>query len=258
MITDTHIHLYAEEYDPDREKLIAQALEAGIGRFLMPNIDETSVAGMFDLFRRHPGVCYPMAGLHPCYVTADYKLKLESVRKVLEENLKTVVAIGEIGLDFYWDLTYKNEQELVFREQVSWALEYDLPIVIHSRNSTDELIKILKEINSSELQGVFHCFSGNAAQADEIMRMGFYLGLGGVATFKNGGLDKIIPDLPLDRILLETDGPYLAPVPYRGKRNEPAYLKLISEKIATLKNISAKELAEATNRNVEHLFKNLH
>ncbi len=257
MITDTHIHLYAEEYDSDRDQLIAQAINAGTGRFLMPNIDDTSVAGMFDLYNRYPGICYPMAGLHPCYVKDDYKIKLEKIKAVLDANLQKVVAIGETGLDFYWDLTFKNEQELVFREQVAWAISYNLPVVIHSRNSTDELIAILKDINSEKLKGVFHCFSGNAAQAEAIIDLGFYFGLGGVATFKNSGLDKIIPSLRLDRILLETDAPYLAPVPYRGKRNEPAYLKLIAEKIAELKNITPGELAAITNQNVELLFKNL-
>jgi len=254
MLTDSHIHLYAEEYDSDRDLLVEQALQAGVGRFLMPNIDNTSLEGMLSLCDKYPGVCYPMIGLHPCYIKGEYQAQLEVIRKALETHRNRVVAIGEIGLDFYWDLTFKKEQELAFREQVQWALEMNLPIVIHSRNSTNELIEILKEINNPELQGVFHCFSGNAEQAEEILKMGFYLGIGGVVTFKNSGLDKIIPQLPLDRILLETDGPYLAPTPFRGKRNEPGYLKLIAEKVAEIKGISLDEVGKTTSANTSKLF----
>ena len=255
MLTDTHIHLYAEEYDSDRKLLIEQALQAGVSRFLLPNIDNSSLDGMLSLCYNYPGTCHPMIGLHPCYIKEDYAAQLQLIRSALEKDRKDVVAIGEIGLDFYWDLTFKKEQEVAFREQVQWALELELPIAIHSRNSTNELIDILKDINSPNLQGVFHCFSGNTQQAAEILNLGFYLGIGGVVTFKNSGLDKIIPELPLNRILLETDGPYLAPVPFRGKRNEPAYLKLIAEKVAALKGITLEELAKATSENASNLFK---
>jgi TatD DNase family protein len=255
MITDTHIHLYAEEYDSDRKPLINQALAAGVDRFLLPNIDGNSLDGMMSLVHDYPGVCFPMIGLHPCYIKADYLQQLQLIRSALEKHSKDVIAIGEIGLDFYWDLTFKTEQEKAFREQVQWAIEMNLPIAIHSRNSTNELIEILKDINSTSLTGVFHCFSGTQEQATVILDMGFYLGIGGVATFKNSGLDKIIPEIPLDRILLETDGPYLAPVPFRGKRNEPAYLKMIAEKVAAIKGITLEELAIATSENATNLFK---
>ena len=255
MITDTHIHLYAEEFDADRKQLIIQAQKAGVGKFLLPNIDGTSLEGMLLLCKEYPGVCFPMIGLHPCYIKEDYRAQLDLIQNALKEHRENVVAIGEIGLDFYWDLTFKKEQEIAFREQVSWSLEMNLPIAIHSRNSTEELITILNDIKSSKLQGVFHCFSGTAEQAVKIMDLGFYLGIGGVATFKNSGLDKILPEIPVERILLETDGPYLAPTPFRGKRNEPAYLKLIAEKVAEIKGISLEELGNVTSENALKLFK---
>jgi len=254
-LIDTHIHLYADEFYSDREALIAAAASKGINRFLLPNIDKDSIEGMLALCSSHKNACYPMFGLHPCSVKEDFEEQLSIIRSSYEENKKNTVAIGEIGLDFYWDLTYKKEQELAFRNQVDWAIEMDLPVVIHSRNSTNELIGILKEINNPRVHGVFHCFSGDLSQANEIIKLGFYLGIGGVVTFKNSGMDKVVPHLPIDRILLETDGPYLAPVPFRGKRNEPAYLKLIAEKIAELKNISLADLAIATTYNAEQLFK---
>src|SRR5688572_20664309 len=257
-ISDTHIHLYAEEYSTDRDALIAAAHQAGIDRFLLPNIDKDSIDGMVALCTQWPENIQPMFGLHPCSVKEDFESQLEFIRNAYEKHKRNTVAIGEIGLDFYWDLTYKKEQELAFRKQVKWALEENLPIVIHSRNSTNELIEILKEINNPQLKGVFHCFSGDLAQANEIMGLGFHLGIGGVITFKNSGLDKVVPHLPLDRIVLETDGPYLAPVPHRGKRNEPAYLKLIAEKVAALKEITFEELTNITTYNASKLFKKNH
>jgi len=254
-LIDTHVHLYAEEFEKDLSALMEQAQHAGVSKFFLPNIDTESLSGMVAICERWKGVCFPMYGLHPCSVKDNYESELDIIRKALEENRSSVIAIGETGLDFYWDLTFKAEQEKAFREQAEWAVEFDLPIVIHSRDSTDALISIIKDINDPRLKGVFHCFSGNLLQANEIMDLGFYLGIGGVVTFKNGGLDKIIPEIPLNKIVLETDGPYLAPVPYRGKRNEPAYLKIVAEKMAALKGISLEELSRQTTENALKLFK---
>lgn len=254
MLIDTHIHLYSEDFNDDRELLIEKAFKAGVGKFLLPNIDHDSVDGMMQLCDRYKGVCFPMIGLHPCYVTADYKSQLEVIYASLVKNKDRVIAIGEIGLDFHWDLTFKSQQELAFKEQVLWAHERNLPIAIHSRNSTNEIIKILHELDLKNLKGVFHCFSGDINQADEILNLGFYFGIGGVVTFKNSGLDKIVADLPLNSIVLETDGPYLAPTPYRGKRNEPAYLKLVAEKLAEIKGVTFEEIMNTTTANAVKLF----
>jgi len=253
-LTDTHIHLYAEEFDADRSQLIDEARKAGVERFFLPNIDEQSVSGVFELTKAFPGVCFPMLGLHPCYVNETYKEQLAAIRKHINEHSKEIIAIGEIGLDFYWDLTFKSQQEFAFREQALLAAEMKLPISIHSRNSTGELINLLREINHPDLKGVFHCFSGDINQADEVMNMGFYLGIGGVVTFKNSGLEKIVSEVPLEFIVLETDGPYLAPTPFRGKRNNPSYLKLIAERVAEIKNLSLEEIAAATTKNAVELF----
>lgn len=194
-------------------------------------------------------------GLHPCYVNEGYKEQLTAIRKQITERKSEIFAVGEIGLDFYWDLTFKKQQEEAFREQVIWAHELDLPISIHSRNSTGELIQILHDLNLPGLKGVFHCFSGDINQADNIMNMGFFFGIGGVVTFKNSSLERIVADIPIDFIVLETDGPYLAPTPYRGKLNKPQYLRLIAEKVAEIKNISTEEVARITSENAQKLFR---
>ncbi len=254
MLTDTHIHLYAEEFNADRDELISNAAAAGVSRFFLPNIDLDSVDGMLTLCETHRGVCFPMMGLHPCSVDANYAGTLQQLRALLESHIDSVIAIGETGLDHYWDLTYKAEQEKAFRLQAEWAMEFNLPIVIHSRDSTDALIQILKDINDPRLKGVFHCFSGTPEHANEIIKLGFYLGIGGVVTFKNGGLDKILPSLPMDKMILETDGPYLAPAPHRGKRNVPAYLRLVAEKVATVRSLTVEEVAGITTANASRLF----
>ncbi|MBL0341503.1 MAG: TatD family hydrolase [Bacteroidetes bacterium] len=254
MLIDTHIHLYAEEYDSDRDQLISHAIAAGVQKFILPNIDVESIAGMQQLCEKYSGNCFPMLGLHPCYVGSDYKSQIELIKSRFNEFKSEVVAIGEIGLDFHWDLTFRKEQEEAFRDQVVWANEINLPIAIHSRNATNEIIKILNELSLKNLKGVFHCFSGDINQADEILNMGFYFGIGGVVTFKNSGLDKIVSELPLQFILLETDGPYLAPTPYRGKRNEPAYISLVAEKIAEIKKLPLSEIVDSTTANAIKLF----
>lgn len=254
-LTDTHIHLYAEEFEPDRELLIDQAAAAGVQKMLMPNIDAGSVEGMLRLADGYPEKCFAMMGLHPCYVNDDYRNQLNVIRQHLEKHRHRIIAVGEIGLDYHWDLTWKKEQEIAFREQCHWAAEMNLPISIHSRNSTAELISVLRDLSLPGLTGVFHCFSGDINQADEIMNMGFYLGIGGVVTFKNSTLASIVRDVPLESILLETDGPYLAPTPYRGKRNEPAYLRLIAEKVAEIKQVPIEKVAQMTSLNAERLFR---
>jgi TatD DNase family protein len=254
-LTDTHIHLYAEEFDSDRPSLMDSALEAGVQKFLMPNIDNTSVAEMFRLVDTHPGKCFAMMGLHPCYVDGNFRSQLDQIRDHLDHYREHVVAVGEIGLDYHWDLTWKKEQEIAFREQCRWAADMGLPISIHSRNSTAELITILRDMNLPGLTGVFHCFSGDINQADEVINMGFFLGIGGVITFKNSSLASIVRDIPPEFLLLETDAPYLAPTPHRGKRNEPAYLRLIAEKIAEIKQLPLDKIAQITSLNAGKLFR---
>lgn len=261
ILTDTHIHLYAEEFETNAVALIESAMQQDIKRFFLPNIDSTSVDGLFKITQQYPENCFAMLGLHPCYVKENFQAELTKIHQAITDAVSTndkskaIYAIGEIGLDFYWDKTFTKEQELAFITQCHWADELELPIVIHSRNSTQELITILKNHPHLALSGIFHCFSGTLEQAKEIIDMGFYLGIGGVVTFKNGGMDKVVEQLDLKHIVLETDGPYLAPVPHRGKTNLPVYLKLVAEKIAELKNISVEEVAKITTENSFSIFK---
>lgn len=232
--------------------MLERAEKEGVKKILLPAIDSESHAALAELAAQFPGICQPMMGLHPCYVKDNYKDELRIARAYLEKG--GFVAVGEIGLDFYWDKTFTEQQYLAFEEQIRWALEFDLPIAIHSRNSTDECIEVVRRNQHGKLKGVFHCFSGNAEQAKQIMDLGFYLGIGGVVTFKNGGLDKVFETIGLDRVVLETDAPYLAPVPFRGKRNEPAYLKYVVEKLATMKGKTIEEVAAITEQNANKLF----
>lgn len=259
-LVDTHAHLYAEQFDADRDQVIENASRQGVKYFFLPNIDNTSIESMLDLVNKYPGKCFPMMGLHPCYVTKTYKDDLGVVKgwlKKMKEDEKAprFYAVGEIGIDLYWDKTYFKEQQDAFREQIALAKEYDLPIVIHTRNSFDETISIVKEMNDDRLKGIFHCFSGNIEQAREVIALGgFKLGIGGVVTFKNSGVDKVVEAVGPEHLVLETDAPYLAPVPYRGKRNESAYVKLVAEKVAAVKNISVEEVARVTTENALKLF----
>lgn len=254
-ITDTHAHIYLPEFAEARKEMLERAEKEGVKKILLPAIDSESHEDLVGLAAQFPGICLPMMGLHPCYVKANFRDELKIARDYLERG--GFVAVGEIGLDFYWDKTFTEQQYLAFEEQIRWALEFDLPIAIHSRNSTDECIEVVRRNQNGNLKGVFHCFSGNAEQAQQIMDLGFYLGIGGVVTFKNGGLDKVFETIGLDRVVLETDAPYLAPIPFRGKRNEPAYLKYVVEKLAGLKNIAVEEVAEITERNSRELFNKL-
>lgn len=252
MLIDTHTHLYLEQFDEDRAAMMERAMSLGIGHFYLPNIDKNSIAGMLQLETDYPGKCHPMMGLHPCSVGADYEEELAVMRTWLEK--RPFCAVGEIGLDLFWDKTWFEQQQDAFRRQIRWAKEFNIPIVIHSRESIDECIAIVESEMDERLRGVFHCFSGTLAQAEQVIGLGFYIGIGGVATFKNGGLDKVLPFIDLRHVVLETDSPYLAPVPHRGKRNESGYLRLIAERVAVLTERPFSEVETTTTQNAMELF----
>jgi TatD DNase family protein len=249
---DTHAHVYSEEFKGVQSDIINRAIDAGVKKIFMPNVDHASIDGMMEMEHKHKDTCISMMGLHPCSVKKDFEKELYIVEEWLSK--RKFSAVGEMGTDLYWDKSFWSQQQEAFRIQVEWARKLKLPIVIHSRESIDETIALLEPMIVEGFTGVFHCFSGTLEQARKITSMGFYLGLGGVSTFKNGGMDKVIPDLEVDNIVLETDSPYLAPVPHRGKRNEPSFIPIIAEKVASLKNISLEELQAITTRNALRLF----
>ena len=251
-LIDTHCHLFAEQFEADRDEMITDAMEAGVGLFLLPNIDTESIPSLYELSDKYPSTCLPMMGLHPCSVFADYKTTLDTI--YAELNSRKFIAIGEIGLDYYWDVTFKEQQIDAFKTQLQWAIDMKLPVAIHTRNSFEDAISIVEEMQPKGLTGVFHCFSGTLEDAKRIIATGFYLGIGGVLTFKNGGIDKVLPDIPLEYLILETDAPYLAPVPYRGKRNEPKYLPLVAQKLAEIKGVDIEIIAKNTSDNAKKLF----
>lgn len=256
LFTDTHTHLYASEFDSDRDNIITQALEAGVSRLFLPNIDSGSVAGLLALQKKYPLNCFPMMGLHPCSVNKNYENELAGVEELLAKPESKFYAVGEIGLDFYWDTTYAEQQKKVFRKQIELSLRYNLPIVIHVRNAFKETFEIVKEYSNGDLKGIFHCFSGNLEEANQVISLGgFKLGIGGVVTFKNSKMGEVLKNIALENIVLETDSPYLAPVPYRGKRNESSYVPLVAKKIAEIKNCSLEEVAEKTTKNSIDIFK---
>jgi TatD DNase family protein len=252
MFIDTHAHIYLPQFEKDQSQMIARAVDVGVHKILMPNIDLDSVELMHQTEHRYPSICFSMMGLHPCSVGPNFE---ESLIR-LKENLDTrdYIAIGEIGMDLYWDKSHVEEQVAAFKIQVGWAQNKSIPVVIHSRESTLQLIEILEELAISGLTGVFHCFSGTVTEAQRIIDLGLYLGIGGVVTFKNGGLDKVLPNLDLSNIILETDAPYLAPQPYRGKRNESAHLIHIANKVSALYDIPLSEVARITSANAITLF----
>lgn len=251
-LIDTHSHIYLQEFDPDRESVLERAEKAGIRQILMPAIDSSTHETMLKLEAGLPMTCIAMMGLHPCSVKENYRDELKTARSYFEK--RGFKAVGEIGLDFYWDKTYATEQYIAFHEQIEWALHYDIPIVIHSRESIDECIKVVAEHQQGKLKGVFHCFSGNERQAQQVIELGFYLGIGGVVTFKNSGLDKVMESISPEHVVLETDAPYLAPVPFRGKRNEPSYLKYVVEKLSEVEKIQVEEVIAVTTANAQKLF----
>ncbi|NOT76810.1 MAG: TatD family hydrolase [Cyclobacteriaceae bacterium] len=251
---DTHTHIYSEEFKIDREDMLVRAGDAGVKKMFMPNVDHASIDGMMELERKYPQSCFPMMGLHPCSVKKDFEKELYIVETWLHQ--RKFCAIGEMGTDLHWDKTFWDQQKEAFRIQAAWAKKFELPLVIHSRESIDETIEILESLSDDKLTGIFHCFSGTADQAKRIIALGFRLGIGGVVTFKNGGLDKVLPEVTLNNIVLETDSPYLAPVPHRGKRNEPAYIPLIAEKVCDLMKVNMSELQSATTSNSFKIFAN--
>lgn len=252
---DTHTHLFAEQFDEDRDDVIKNALVKGINKLLLPNIDIESIQPLLQLSEKYPENCLPMMGLHPGSVNHEYLDKLRIVEMELQKEGK-YIAVGEIGLDYYWDTTYKQEQKEAFRQQVLWAKLKKLPVVIHTRDSFEDAYEIISQENDDDLQGVFHCFTGTKEDAEKIMALkDFYIGIGGVLTFKNSGIDKVVKDIPMEYLILETDSPYLAPVPYRGKRNESAYILEIATKLAEIKGVSLEEVAQVTTENACKLFK---
>lgn len=250
---DTHAHLYSGEFEKDRDEMLRTAFEKGVEKMYMPNLDHTSIDGMLELELKYPSQCIPMMGLHPCYVKKDFEKELYLVEDWLKR--RKFAAVGEIGIDLYWDTTFRPQQEEAFKIQVDMAKKHRLPLVIHCRNSMKETLDLLAPLVEKDLKGVFHCFIGTAEDAQRIIEMGFYLGIGGVATFKNGGLDKVLPEVDLKHLVLETDSPYLAPTPHRGKRNDPSYIPLIAEKLAEIKKTGLEEVAAETTRNALVLFK---
>ncbi len=252
-LIDTHAHIYLPEFDDDREQMLERADKQGIAKILMPAIDQGSHRAMLDLEKAHPERCLAMMGLHPCSVKAG---TMDEELTIVETYLgsRTFVAVGEIGIDLYWDKTNLSVQRQAFEKQIGWALELDLPIVIHSREATDECIEVVSQFQNGKLRGVFHCFSGTVQQAEKILELEFYLGIGGVVSFKNAGLDKVLEQVPMEKLVLETDSPYLSPVPYRGKRNEPAYLHQVSERLSAIKDIALEEVEVITTLNAKTLF----
>ena len=249
-IIDTHAHIYLPEFDDDRKEILNKAQAAGVEAIYLPAIDSSTHEAMLRTEVEFP-FCKSMIGLHPCSVKESFADEI----RLVEQHLKTrtFVAVGETGLDFYWDKTFTRQQYKAFHRQIELAMEYDLPIVIHSRNATDECIEVVKQYPG--LRGVFHCFSGTEVQARKVIELNFYLGIGGVVTFKNGGLDKVVQVVGLSHVVLETDAPYLAPVPYRGKRNEPAYTRLVAEKVAGLLEKDISEILKITTANAKKLFR---
>ena len=251
-LIDTHTHLYVEEFKEDINAVVERALAEGVEKFYLPAIDSSENVALLNLEKKFPDKMFAMTGLHPCSVKENFKEELLKIEQQLSE--REFAAIGETGLDFYWDKTFSKQQFESLHTHAQWAIEYKKPLVIHTRNAMQETIDLVKEYKGENLFGIFHCFSGTLENAKEIIDAGFFLGIGGVLTFKNSGLAEVIKEVDLKYLVLETDSPYLAPVPFRGKRNESSYLKYIVEKLATIKNISTEEIALQTTENAERVF----
>lgn len=255
---DTHSHIYEPEFNADRNEVIIRAKQAGVEYILLPNINAESIEQMLDLYYQYPNYCFPMLGLHPEDIEEDYRQVLADMEKLLEAPDHPYIAVGEVGLDFYWDKTKVKEQEETFRTQIEWAIKYDLPLSIHARNAHRQLVAILSDYREEHISGVFHCFGGTKEEALELLQFpSFMLGIGGVVTYKNSKLPETLTAVPLERIVLETDAPYLTPVPYRGKRNESAYVAEVLRKIALIYNVSEQEADCVTTSNAKLIFQRI-
>lgn len=253
-LVDTHCHLYLPDFKTDLDEVMLRAASTGVEKFYLPAIDSTVIDDLLAMENKYPGKCFAMMGLHPCSVKENFKGELEIAEGWVRKRL--FAAIGEIGLDFYWDTTFATQQYEVFEIQMQWALDKNLPVVIHTRNAMQQTIDTVKPFAAKGLKGIFHCFGDSYDMAKQIIGMGFYVGIGGVLTYKKSGLDEVMEKIDLSHIVLETDSPYLTPVPYRGKRNESSYIKIIAEKLAAVKNISLEEVAAVTTANAEKIFGN--
>lgn len=249
---ETHAHIYSDDYAEDRTAMLDRAWNAGIEQIWMPNCDHSTIPGMMELAEKYPKKCLPMIGLHPTYVKEDFEQELIIMEDWL--NKYPFIAVGEIGMDLFWDKTFQEQQEKAFLYQCKLARKHDLWIDIHSRSAFWETIKLIEEFGDSQLKGIFHCFTGTLEEANKAIELGFKLGIGGVATFKNSGLDQVIPFVDIEHLLLETDAPYLAPVPYRGKRNEVAYIDLVAQRVADLKQMSKQQVISATSENAKSML----
>lgn len=252
MYTDSHTHLYLDAFKEDRDLMIARALEAGVSRMFLPNIDSSSTRAMFSMVDKHPSQCFPMMGLHPTSVKENYRDEIAAIEQQLDDE--RIIAIGESGIDLYWDTTFFAQQEEVFKIQIQWARERKLPLVIHARDSFQEIFRILDETGGKDLRGVFHSFTGSQEDLKKALSYNFMIGINGIVTFKNSRLEEVVRNIPINRILLETDAPFLAPVPFRGKRNESSYLLKTAAKVAEIYNLTQEEIGQITTRNALQLF----
>jgi len=251
-LIDTHAHLYLDEFKEDIRDCVSRSLDSGVEKILMPNIDSTTIDSMLELETSFPEVCFPMMGLHPCSVDKDFEKELYLVENWL--NKRDFNAIGETGIDLYWDKMHFVQQCEALKIQIEWAKKFKIPIVLHTRDSFEETFKIVENLKDDDLTGVFHCFTGSVQEAEKITKIGFSMGIGGVSTFKNGGMEQVIPTLPLENLLLETDSPYLAPAPHRGKRNEPAFIPIIAQRISDITGIELEKIHDICYRNAVNLF----
>jgi len=251
-IIDTHAHLYLKQFKQDCDAVIQNAKSKGVQSIFLPNIDLNSIEGMLALSTKYPNYCYPLLGLHPCSVNNDFEEVLEKMKPMFQQH--TFYGVGEAGLDYHWDLTFKDQQKEALKIQVEWANNLKLPLILHTRKSFEDTYEIIAKYKSDHLTGIFHCFGGTAKDAEKVIEMGFYIGIGGVVTYKKSGLEETLKHVPLDKILIETDSPYLSPVPNRGKRNEPAYTQWVVEKIAQIKNIPVEEVEEITTQAAKKVY----
>jgi len=250
---DTHTHLYLDNFDVDRNEIIQNAIGNNVDKMLLPAIDSSTFSAMKKLADEYPDNCYPMIGLHPTSVKDNYENEMALVESELKKG--GYIAVGEIGIDLYWDKTHIEEQKDAFRRQLKLAKKYNLPVAIHTRDSFNEIYPIIKDESTEDLRGVFHCFTGSVEESKKIIDLGFMMGIGGIITFKNSGLDKVVQTIPIEYLLLETDSPFLTPSPFRGKRNQSAYLTFIAAKLAEVKSINVEEVADITTKNAKILFK---